>query len=236
MKTFDISKLNESDIEKVLSIIKSLEIIFNYENHTLKVDDSNHAIVQSILNRFDNSIHVAAEPISRSGLDLTRFIRQKLVVAVLLIFVAVVVASILMGRNSSSSLNSNEQTKSSEITQTTSDMKLKEQWWPSEFRGIPLLCESGLSSATCNQEIAFAEVPGSKCPVLASGCTNLMIYARVHCSKVYIEIKLVDPYYTNLGFANGIISNMVPEEIAFLNIPWFINGVTSYHFTEVSCT
>ena len=133
-------------------------------------------------------------------------------------------------------MNSNEQTKSSEITQTTSDMKLKEQWWPSEFRGIPLLCESGLSSATCNQEIAFAEVPGSKCPVLASGCTNLMIYARVHCSKVYIEIKLVDPYYTNLGFANGIISNMVPEEIAFLNIPWFINGVTSYHFTEVSCT
>ena len=236
MKTFDVSKLNESDIDKVLSIIKSLEIVFHYENRTLKVDDSNHAIVQNILNRFDHSIHVVAEPISRRELDLTRFFRQKLVVVVLMIFVAVVVAIFLMGRISSNFLNSNGQTKRSEIAQTTSDMNLKSQWWPSEFNGIPKMCVANFTSSTCNQAFAYAEVPGAKCPALASGCTSIMLYARGQCSNVYVELKLIDPYETNLGFANTVISNMGPGETAFLTIPWFINGVTGWYFNEVSCT
>ncbi len=236
MKTFDVSKINESDIDKVLSIIKSLEIVFHYENRTLKVDDSNHAIVQSILNRFDYSIHVVAEPISRRELDLTHFFRQKLVVVVLMIFVALVVAIFLMGRISSNFLNSNGQTKRSEIAQTTSDIDLKSQWWPSEFNGIPKLCVANFTSSTCNQAFAYAEVPGAKCPALASGCTSIMLYARGQCSNVYVELKLIDPYETNLGFANSAISNMGPGETAFLTIPWFINGVTGWYFNEVSCT
>ena len=236
MKIFDISKLNESDIDKVLSIIKSLEIVFHYENRTLKVDDSNNSIVQSILDRFDNSIHDAAEPISRRGLDLTRFARQKLVVVVSIIFVAAVVAIFLMGRLSSYSLNPNGQTKRSEIAQTTSDINLKSNWWPSEFNGIPMLCDASFTSTTCNQAFAYAEVPNGKCPALASGCNMIMIYSRAQCSKVYVEIKLQDPYETNLGFANSVISNMGPGETAFLTIPWFINGVTGWQFNEVSCT
>ena len=236
MKTFDISKLNESDIEKVLSIIKSLEIVFHYENRTLKVDDSNYEIVQSILNRFENSIQNAAEPTSRHELDLTRFVRQKLVVVISIIFVAAVVGVLLMGRISSNSLNPNGQTKRSEIAQTTSDINLKSNWWPSEFNGIPMLCDASFTSTTCNQAFAYAEVPNGKCPALASGCNMIMIYSRAQCSKVYVEIKLQDPYETNLGFANSVISNMGPGETAFLTIPWFINGVTGWQFNEVSCT
>jgi hypothetical protein len=236
VKTFDVSKINESDIDKVLSIIKSLEIVFHYENRTLKIDDSNTAIVQSILNRFGNSIHDAAEPISRHGLDLTRFVRQKLVVVISMIFVAAVVAIFLIGRISSNSLNPNGQTKRSEIAQTTSDINLKSQWWPNEFKGIPPLCVANFTSSTCNQDFAYAEVPGAKCPALASGCTSIMIYARAQCSNVYVELKLVDPYETNLGFANSVIRNMGSGETAFLTIPWFVNGVASWHFNEVSCT
>jgi hypothetical protein len=236
VKIFDISKLNESDIDKVLSIIKSLEIVFYYENRTLKVDDSNNAIVQSILNRFDNSIHDAAEPISRRGLDLTRFARQKFVVVISIIFVAAVVAIFLMGRISSYSMNPNGQTERSESEQTTSDINLKSQWWPNEFKGIPPLCVANFTSSTCNQDFAYAEVPGAKCPALASGCTSIMIYARAQCSNVYVELKLIDPYETNLGFANSVISNMGSRETAFLTIPWFVNGVTGWQFNEVSCT
>lgn len=236
MKTFDMSKLAESDIDKVLSIIKSLEIIYDYENQTLKVDDSNYAIIQSVVNRFDDSNQLIAQPIARQRLNLIRFFRHKSALVVLLIIVAPIAAIFYVGRITSNSLNSNEQINRSEITKTTSSIDLKSPWWPSSFSGIPPLCVAAFSSSTCNQEFAYTEVPGGKCPPLASGCASIMIYSRNQCSKVYVELKLSDPYETNLGFVNSIVSNMGSEDTALLTLPWFINGVTGWYFNEVSCT
>ena len=236
MKTIDVSKLAECDIDKVLSIIKSLGIIYDYENRTLKVDDSNYPIIQSVVNRFDDSNQLVAQPIARRRMNLIRFFRHKSTLVVLLIIVALIAAIFYMSRITSSSLNSNEQINRSEITQTTSSIDLKSPWWPSSFKGIPSLCVLNFISSTCNQEFAYSEVPPGKCPALASGCAMIMIYSRNQCSKVYVELKLLDPYETNLGFVNSIVSNMGPEDTAFITLPWFINGVTGWSWNEVSCT
>jgi len=235
MKTIDFSNLNEGDIEKILSIIRSLEIIFFFENQTLKVDDSNLELVKSVVDRFVNPGQPTVATITGFKFDFCRFLKSKLLLSFLALMLAVLTITILKSNVSVNSSKPSGKNNASESAQTTSSLNLKTQWWPSSFTGIPPFCTT-FGSATCNQEFAYSEVPGARCPALTSGCAVIMIYSRIQCSNVYVELKLVDPFDTNLGFVNSVVSNMGPGETALVTLPWYVNGVDGYNFNEVSCT